>query len=400
MMVTLAGIPWPTSPGPAPAKPRPTYPQDWPAYDAAQQAEHPMFDALLWDLLEGIPERLRPVGSPGRPPIPLRTQFFYAVRKVHSMESSRRARGLLLTTHAAGKGLLPRVPSYNTPSRLFLAPTTAVFLTDLIRRSALPLCELEEGGTVAIDSSGFCTTCRGAWCTERHDPRRIHRWVKAHLSIGTKTHIVLDARVTGENGADAPEFLPLLRGTTAGVRPSRVVADKAYLSRDNLDGSAELGLDPYIPFRTNSTPRSGGSHLWRQKYLEFQLHREEFEGRYHLRSNVEATFSAIKRKLGEPLLSKEPQARMNELLAKLLAYNIGVVIHEAYEHRVETGVPRPDLERPRADVGWERNPPDESKPFTGSELSLAGNGGFSEEPPPESKLERLTQNPRPADPGI
>jgi len=344
-----------------------------------------MFDALLWDLLEGIPERLRPVGSPGRPPIPLRTQFYYAVRKVHSMESSRRARGLLLTTHAAGKGLLPRVPSYNTPSRLFLAPTTPVFLTVLIRRSALPLCELEEGGTVAIDSSGFCTTCRGAWCTERHDPRRTHRWVKAHLSIGTKTHVVLDARVTGENGADAPEFLPLLHGTTAGVRPSRVVADKAYLSRDNLDGSADLGLDPYIPFRSNSTPKSGGSRLWRQKYLEFQLHREEFESRYRLRSNVEATISAIKRKLGEPLLSKDPQARMNELLAKLLAYNIGVVIHEAYEHHVETGVPLPDLERPRADVGWERNPPMNQNPSPDRSCRSQETGDSRESP-------RLNQN--------
>jgi hypothetical protein len=39
---------------------------------------------------------------------------------------------------------------------------------------------------------------------------------------------------------------------------------------------------------------------------------------------------------------------VNELLAKLLAYNIGVVVHEAYEHHIETGVPLPDLDRPYA----------------------------------------------------
>lgn len=63
---------------------------------------------------------------------------------------------------------------------------------------------------------------------------------------------------------------------------------------------------------------------------------------------VEAVISAIKRKLGEPLLSKDPIARVNELLAKLLAYNIGVVIHEAYEHHIEVGVRMPDLDRPYA----------------------------------------------------
>ena len=66
----------------------------------------------------------------------------------------------------------------------------------------------------------------------------------------------------------------------------------------------------------------------------------------------EATFSAIKRKLGESLLSKDPVARVNELLAKLVAYNIGVVVYEAFEQRIETGVPMPDLQMPIAGQRW------------------------------------------------
>jgi hypothetical protein len=57
-------------------------------------------------------------------------------------------------------------------------------------------------------------------------------------------------------------------------------------------------------------------------YHPFQAKREQFASRYFLRSNVEAVFSAIKRKLGEALLSKSPLARFNELLARLLAYNL------------------------------------------------------------------------------
>jgi hypothetical protein len=65
---------------------RTTYSQDWPAYDAAQQAEHTMFDALLWDLLEQVPERRKPADSFGRPEIPLRVQFLITVKKVHQVD--------------------------------------------------------------------------------------------------------------------------------------------------------------------------------------------------------------------------------------------------------------------------------------------------------------------------
>jgi hypothetical protein len=35
-------------------------------------------------------------------------------------------------------------------------------------------------------------------------------------------------------------------------------------------------------------------------------------------------------------------------LAKLLAYNIGLVIHEAHEHHNEVGASTPNLDRPYA----------------------------------------------------
>jgi DDE family transposase len=68
--------------------------------------------------------------------------------------------------------------------------------------------------------------------------------------------------------------------------------------------------------------------------LFFQLHRDEFEEKYHARSNVESGFSAWKRKLGETLRSRSEVAQVNELLAKALAYNITVLIHEIFEHGI------------------------------------------------------------------
>ena len=53
------------------------------------------------------------------------------------------------------------------------------------------------------------------------------------------------------------------------------------------------------------------------------------------RSNIEATNAAIKRKFGETLKSKNPVAQINELLAKIIAYNLTVVIHEMYENGIQ-----------------------------------------------------------------
>jgi len=200
------------------------------------------------------------------------------------------------------------------------------------------LAAIEDDGTVAIDSSGFSTSTMGSYFTEKYEPTRRHEFVKVHLAVGIKTHIVLSAKITDEHGADCPQFIPLLRGLIdAGNSPARVTADKAYLSRENLAAAEELGVDPYIPFKVNSRGLAKGSPMWNRKFHEFQLARDEFDAAYHQRSNVESAFSAIKRKLGEPLLSKHKFAQMSELLAKLVAYNVGVVIHQAQLRGIDCG---------------------------------------------------------------
>lgn len=318
---------------------RPTYKQhDSRAYDVGQQQEHQVFDALLWDLLGSVSEAPPRVTRRGRPAIPLRYEILVAVRKVHLAQSSRRARGLLLALNRDGKGILPRVPNYTAPSRFFNREEATEILLGLIEQSSLVLREIEDEGTVAIDSSGFSTSSMGAYLTEKHDPMRRHSWVKAHVVVGVKTHIVQAVRITDEHGGDSPEFLRLLtRVRASGQTPSVVVADKAYLARSNLEGASALGFDPYIPFKTNSRGLSKKAPMWNRKFHEFMLERDRFDEIYHRRSNVEATFSAIKRKLGEPLLSRNPLARVNELLAKILAYNVGVVVYQSALHGLPPG---------------------------------------------------------------
>ncbi len=196
---------------------------------------------------------------------------------------------------------------------------------------------------VAPDSTGVQTASFGGWREEKHGEKREKKWLKVHAIVGTKTHVVIDARVLEANSADSPQFIPLLRGTfEAGFRPSATLADKGYLSRDNYTAATEMGLETFIPFKSNIIEAGQGSSAWRKAYHLFQANREEFDRRYHLRSNVESAFSAIKRKFGEHVRSRTHVAQVNEILAKLICYNLTVVVHEMFENGIAPAFVKPE----------------------------------------------------------
>ncbi len=57
--------------------------------------------------------------------------------------------------------------------------------------------------------------------------------------------------------------------------------------------------------------------------------------RYHRRSNVESTFSMIKRKFGDSIMSKSRTGQTNEVLCKVLAHNVVVVVSAIHEFGIE-----------------------------------------------------------------
>jgi transposase len=65
--------------------------------------------------------------------------------------------------------------------------------------------------------------------------------------------------------------------------------------------------------------------------VHFQFKKDEFLQHYHKRSNVESTFSMMKRKFGDGLRSKTDTAMVNQTLCKVLCHNLVVLIHEMYE---------------------------------------------------------------------
>jgi transposase len=304
-----------------------TYTQAWNAYNEAQKAEIKLFDELLKDLVKAIPE---PEQTMGRPRLSLHETLFCAIQKVYSQLSSRRAHGLF--QNATERGQIEHTPDFNVPSKLFKNPEMTPILHELVTLSALPVAGLEND--FSVDSTGFRTTTFNAYNGMKHGQKKEHQWVKAHLCAGVKTNIVAAVAITDSNGGDSPQFGPLVKKTAKGFSINEVSADMAYSSRRNLQLVANEGSKAYIPFKKNATGRSRGSTLWSKMYHYFQINRDDFMEHYHKRSNIEATNAAIKRKFGETLKSKNPVAQVNELLAKIIAYDLTVVIHEMYENGI------------------------------------------------------------------
>jgi len=302
---------------------RRTYPQNWSAYNEAQTKEQDKFQALLADLCSGLATN-QP--KTGRPRLPLSDAVFSIVFKVYSTVSQRRFVSDLREAHK--RGYIAKVPHFNSISNYLKNPDLTPILRNLITQSSLPLKSVETD--FAVDSSGFATSRFTRWFDIKYGAIKTKQdWVKCHLMCGVKTNVVTAIEIHGQFASDA-KMLPALVDTTAqNFHISEVAADKAYGSRKNTDAITKVGADPFIAFKSDSVGAGGGT--WAKMYHYFQFRRDEFLTHYHKRSNVESTFSMMKRKFGDSLRSKTDVAMINETLCKILCHNLVVLIHETHE---------------------------------------------------------------------
>ncbi|MEI2763320.1 MAG: transposase [Methanothrix soehngenii] len=193
----------------------------------------------------------------GRPRLSIQETLFCAIQKVYSQLSSRRAFSLF--QNATEKQQISHAPNFNQPSILFNKPEMTPILHNLVMLSALPVAGIEND--FSVDSTGFRTTTFSAYNGAKYGQTKKHQWLKAHLCAGAKTNVVAAVAITDENGADSPQFGPLIKKTATGFTIDEVSADMAYSSRLNLQLVANAGGKAFIPFKKNATGRAGGSAL-------------------------------------------------------------------------------------------------------------------------------------------
>jgi transposase len=304
---------------------RPTYAQPWYEYNQAQRNEKSRFQELLYRLCETVDE---PPQLMGRPRALLRDLIFCSGVKVYETVSGRRNMSDL--REAQQRGYITCAVHYNTSSKYLERAELTPYIKELITLSAQPLKDIES--EFCADSSGFRIRGTSTWFNHKYG-REIEKseWLKLHIMTGRRTNIVTAVEVSGRKPNDTL-FFPLLLDKTAeaGFNLREVSADKGYDSFKNRRLVLLKGAIPYIPFRSDSNPEGKGA-LWLRMYHFFRYHSEEFAGYYHKRSNVESTFSMIKRKFGEGLRSRTADAQINEVLLKVLCHNLCCLVGAMYE---------------------------------------------------------------------
>ena len=245
-------------------------------------------------------------------------------------------------------------PHFNSVLRYLRDPEMTPVLRSLVELSALPLKGVESD--FAADSTGF-STCRFVrwfdhkWGSESAaEPAKKREWIKLHAMTGVRTNIVTAVEVSGWRSHDTNYFRPLLTTTAENFTLRDVTADKAYSSKKNLQAVADHGGTPFIPFKAhktegpvpavhnpNATLPGIEMSAWTRMYHMFAYQRDTFLSRYHQRSNVETTFSMIKAKFGDSLRSKSDTGQINEVLCKVIAHNLRVLI--ACIHEIGLDVP-------------------------------------------------------------
>jgi transposase len=314
---------------------RKTYPQDWPAYNAAQTNEKLMFQSLMFDLCGNIEDAPQ---ANGRPRLPLSDAVFAIAFKVYSTVSQRRFICDLNDAHE--RGFISDVPHFNSISNYLDNPEITPVLRELIEISSLPLKAVETD--FAADSSGFTSSRFVRWFDHKYGAvKQEHTWVKCHIMCGVKTNVVTAVEIHDRNASDMLLLPSLADATAKNFAMREVSADKGYSSMKNVEHIAKLGATPFIAYKSNTTGR--GSGFWSKMFHYFNFNREEFLDHYHKRSNVESTFSMIKAKFRDHVRGKNEVAMKNEVLCKILCHNICCLISAFYELGIE-----PDFATPVA----------------------------------------------------
>lgn len=154
---------------------------------------------------------------------------------------------------------------------------------------------MNPSSSVAIDSTGFKTTIRGDWLSNKWAKKR-KGWIKLHVSADTDRIMASHISITKEHSHDATQFNRLIAG-----HEKKVYADKAYDSRNIFN---------LLRGKTAREFRRLGEDEWNRV------------NEYGTRWTVEIYFSGLKRVMGEIIRARKPEYMIQEVGLKVLYYNM------------------------------------------------------------------------------
>lgn len=302
--------------------------KNWSLYNMAQTKEKMLFLRLLSDVVDFMDIQYDYKGN-GRPHIAMDDMLKCCCIKVFCNFSARRTMAELQLAYALG--YIRQIPHFNSISNYLNDPSLTPYLHKLYTILALPLVGIENN--FAADATGFSTLTKKDWLTCRLDHSEKKDFKKLHIITGVRTNIITSAKVTDGLRSDNPEFPGLVRHTSDNFRIREIYADAGYLSNDNCMSAFEAGALPYIMPKHNTRTifNNRKSEAWKWMITLWKDNQETFLKHYHMRSNVESTFSMMKRKFLPYIRSKNTESQYNEILCKVVCHNASVLINSLFE---------------------------------------------------------------------
>jgi hypothetical protein len=182
----------------------------------------------------------------------------------------------------------------------------------------------EHGTFFGVDSTGLELDHASAHYCKRIDRiKPVKGFVNLNAMSDLHNKIILVTKIRKHRRHDCVDF-PLMYNKVKELDFDYLVADKGYDSEKNHKLVFESGKNSLISMKYNHLPLSKTKGWYRKK-----AKRTFEEGLYSQRELTESIFSSLKRKFGSKLRARKFQTQKNELLFRILAYNIERVIRNA-----------------------------------------------------------------------
>lgn len=321
---------------PKPFGEKKTYSQDWPIYTQACSKEKLMFFRILKDTVDYLDIPYQYNGN-GRPNIDY-TDIIKSlcIKAYHNLSSWRLESELKI---ARAMGIIDIVHKKSTLNKYTQNKTVTKYLHQLYKTIAEPLASVETH--FGADATGISNAYGNIhWRKIRHTKQEAASkkdYTKLHIISGIKTNVICSAKVTRGNEHESPYFKPLLDDTAKIFTIKEIVADAGYLSKDNVKAVARLGAAPFIMGKKNVHVPMKGSSAWDLMLRSWKKHQMFFAEHYHIRSNVESTFSALKRKFNDFCRCKKIESQENEILCKIVCFNACVLAEALLTYDLNSG---------------------------------------------------------------
>ena len=155
-----------------------------------------------------------------------------------------------------------------------------------------------------------------------------HEYVKLHAAIEMECRSIVSFHFTRTRVHEVTQLEILLEPLWD---LGNVYADSGYLSVNNCWVIKEKGGTPFIRPKKTTTGKRDNGRAFTEMIERYNENKKEWMKKYHQRSNIEAVFSSLKRRLGGFVTSIKRSIQHTEIALKIIVYNLMILARKIVE---------------------------------------------------------------------